>query len=165
MTKEIEPLVPLLPLRGMLVFPTMVLHLDVGREQSVQALEQAMLTDNFIFLTTQKDVSVDLPEQEDIYEMGTLTKVKQMLKLPNGTIRVLVEGISRAKLVSFINKDTYLAAGLELFEDEVEIDVEIQALMRTMLEYFEQYIKLSKKYLQKHLLLLRISKSRVAWLT
>ncbi|WP_445661545.1 endopeptidase La [Bacillus sp. FSL K6-3431] len=129
----------------MLVFPTMVLHLDVGREQSVQALEQAMLTDNFIFLTTQKDVSVDLPEQEDIYEMGTLTKVKQMLKLPNGTIRVLVEGISRAKLVSFINKDTYLAAGLELFEDEVEIDVEIQALMRTMLEYFEQYIKLSKK--------------------
>ncbi|MEK3890558.1 endopeptidase La [Bacillus sp. FSL K6-3431] len=145
MTKEIEPLVPLLPLRGMLVFPTMVLHLDVGREQSVQALEQAMLTDNFIFLTTQKDVSVDLPEQEDIYEMGTLTKVKQMLKLPNGTIRVLVEGISRAKLVSFINKDTYLAAGLELFEDEVEIDVEIQALMRTMLEYFEQYIKLSKK--------------------
>ncbi|MEC2325358.1 endopeptidase La [Lederbergia lenta] len=129
----------------MLVFPTMVLHLDVGRDQSVQALEQAMLTDNFIFLTTQKDVSVDLPEQEDIYEMGTLTKVKQMLKLPNGTIRVLVEGISRAKLQSFINKDTYLAATLELLEDEVEIDVEIQALMRTMLEYFEQYIKLSKK--------------------
>ncbi|CAM3933301.1 class III heat-shock ATP-dependent Lon protease [Lederbergia lenta] len=145
MTKEIEPHVPLLPLRGMLVFPTMVLHLDVGRDQSVQALEQAMLTDNFIFLTTQKDVSVDLPEQEDIYEMGTLTKVKQMLKLPNGTIRVLVEGISRAKLQSFINKDTYLAATLELLEDEVEIDVEIQALMRTMLEYFEQYIKLSKK--------------------
>lgn len=145
LTKEIEPHVPLLPLRGMLVFPTMVLHLDVGRDQSVQALEQAMLTDNFIFLTTQKDVSVDLPEQEDIYEMGTLTKVKQMLKLPNGTIRVLVEGISRAKLQSFINKDTYLAATLELLEDEVEIDVEIQALMRTMLEYFEQYIKLSKK--------------------
>lgn len=129
----------------MLVFPTMVLHLDVGREQSVQALEQAMLSDHLIFLTTQKDVSIDLPTQEDLYEMGTLTKVKQMLKLPNGTIRVLVEGLSRAKLKHIADERSYLAASLELFEDDEDIDVEIQALMRTMLEYFEQYIKLSKK--------------------
>ena len=112
MTEQIEPIVPLLPLRGMLVFPTMVLHLDVGREQSVQALEQAMLADHLIFLTTQKDVSVDNPGIDDIFEMGTLTKVKQMLKLPNGTIRVLVEGLSRAKLRKLIDEDTYLAANL-----------------------------------------------------
>ncbi|MBS4222604.1 endopeptidase La [Bacillus sp. FJAT-49682] len=145
MTKQTEPLVPLLPLRGMLVYPTMVLHLDVGREQSVQALEQSMLADQLIFLTTQKDVSIDEPGEEDIYEMGTLTKVKQMLKLPNGTIRVLVEGLTRGKLTTLKNEGTYLSAELELFEDEEEKDVEVQALMRTMLEYFEQYIKLSKK--------------------
>ncbi|MCR2820570.1 endopeptidase La [Lederbergia panacisoli] len=145
MKKQTEPLVPLLPLRGMLVYPTMVLHLDVGRAQSVQALEQAMLNDHLIFLATQKDVSIDEPEEDDIYKMGTLTKVKQMLKLPNGTIRVLVEGLTRAKFTSLSNQGTYYAATLELFDNEIEPDIEIQALMRTMLEYFEQYIKLSKK--------------------
>ncbi len=145
MTKQKEAFVPLLPLRGMLVFPTMVLHLDVGREQSVQALEQAMLTDHLIFLTTQKDTAIDEPGEEDIYRVGTLTKVKQMLKLPNGTIRVLVEGLSRAKMKNYIVKDDFAAATLELFEDDTEKDVEVQALMRTMLQYFEQYIKLSKK--------------------
>ncbi|WP_407658006.1 endopeptidase La [Lederbergia citri] len=129
----------------MLVYPTMVLHLDVGRAQSVQALEQAMMNDHLIFLVTQKDVAIDEPEEDDIYKMGTLTKVKQMLKLPNGTIRVLVEGLTRARFTSLSNQGTYLAASLELFEDEIEKDIEIQALMRTMLEYFEQYIKLSKK--------------------
>ncbi|MCJ8007011.1 ATP-dependent Lon protease [Lederbergia wuyishanensis] len=145
MKKQKEPLVPLLPLRGMLVYPTMVLHLDVGRAQSVQALEQAMMNDHLIFLATQKDVAIDEPTEEDIYKMGTLTKVKQMLKLPNGTIRVLVEGLTRARFATIINQGTYLAAELELFEDDVEKDIEVQALMRTMLEYFEQYIKLSKK--------------------
>ncbi|MFB9829788.1 endopeptidase La [Lederbergia wuyishanensis] len=129
----------------MLVYPTMVLHLDVGRAQSVQALEQAMMNDHLIFLATQKDVAIDEPTEEDIYKMGTLTKVKQMLKLPNGTIRVLVEGLTRARFATIINQGTYLAAELELFEDDVEKDIEVQALMRTMLEYFEQYIKLSKK--------------------
>src|SRR5690606_33124559 len=142
---EIRTEVPLLPLRGMLVFPTMVLHLDVGRDQSVQALEQAMLNDSIVFLSTQKDIAVDEPGLDDIYEMGTLTKVKQMLKLPNGTIRVLVEGLTRARFTTLSNQGTYLAASLELFEDGIDKDIEVQALMRTMLEYFEQYIKLSKK--------------------
>ncbi|MBS4199839.1 endopeptidase La [Bacillus sp. FJAT-49732] len=145
MKKQTEPLVPLLPLRGMLVYPTMVLHLDVGRAQSVQALEQAMMNDHLIFLATQKDVAIDEPVEDDLYKMGTLTKVKQMLKLPNGTIRVLVEGLTRARFTSLSNQGTYLSAKLELFEDENEKDIEVQALMRTMLEYFEQYIKLSKK--------------------
>ncbi|MCJ7839883.1 endopeptidase La [Lederbergia sp. NSJ-179] len=145
MKNKREPLVPLLPLRGMLVFPTMVLHLDVGRDRSVQALEQAMLNDHLIFLTTQKDISIEAPEDGDLYEMGTLTKVKQMLKLPNGTIRVLVEGLSRAKIKKIVDQGLYFAVDLEQYNEEINQDIEIQALKRTMLEYFEQYIKLSKK--------------------
>src|SRR6478752_8676782 len=102
-----ETLVPLLPLRGLLVYPTMVLHLDVGREKSVQALEKAMVDDHLIFLTTQKDVSIDEPSEEDLYKLGTLTKVKQMLKLPNGTIRVLVEGLKRAEIVTFQDENEF----------------------------------------------------------
>jgi ATP-dependent Lon protease len=145
LAKMNELLVPLLPLRGLLVYPTMVLHLDVGRERSVQALEKAMVEDHLIFLTTQKDVSIDDPAEEDLYRIGTLTKVKQMLKLPNGTIRVLVEGLKRAEIVSFQDGEDYYSVKIITFEDPITKDVEDQALMRTMLDYFEQYIKLSKK--------------------
>ncbi len=134
-----------MPLRGLLVFPTMVLHLDVGRERSVQALEKAMVKDHLIFLTTQKDVGIDDPSEEDLYHFGTLTKVKQMLKLPNGTIRVLVEGLKRAEIVSFHDEDDYYLVQINTYEDRADKDIEDQALMRTMLDYFEQYIKLSKK--------------------
>ncbi|MCA1031952.1 endopeptidase La [Bacillus timonensis] len=145
MKNKKEIIVPLLPLRGLLVYPTMVLHLDVGREKSVQALEKAMVEDHLIFLTTQKDVSIDDPIEEDIYGMGTLTLVKQMLKLPNGTIRVLVEGLKRAEIQELYEDDTHLSAKVVSFDDDETKDVETQALTRTMLEYFEQYIKLSKK--------------------
>ncbi len=137
--------VPLLPLRGLLVYPTMVLHLDVGREKSIQALEKAMVDDHLIFLTTQKDVSIDEPTEDELYRMGTLTKVKQMLKLPNGTIRVLVEGLKRAEIIELFDDEGYFSASLNTYEDRDSKDVEDEALMRTMLEYFEQYIKLSKK--------------------
>ena len=140
-----ETIVPLLPLRGLLVYPTMVLHLDVGRDKSVQALEKAMVDNHIIFLTTQKDLSIDVPVEEDLYHMGTLTKVKQMLKLPNGTIRVLIEGLQRAEIIEFIDEPDYFSVRLKTYEDIKEIDTEDQALMRTMLEYFEQYIKISKK--------------------
>ncbi|MDE3839803.1 endopeptidase La [Bacillus methanolicus] len=140
-----EIIVPLLPLRGVLVYPTMVLHLDVGREKSVQALEKAMVDDHLIFLTTQKDISIDDPTEEDVFHMGTLTKVKQMLKLPNGTIRVLVEGLKRAEVISFFDEVDYYLVSLRTYEDRETKDAEDQALMRTMLDYFEQYIKMSKK--------------------
>lgn len=140
-----EIIVPLLPLRGLLVYPTMVLHLDVGRDKSVQALEKAMVDNHLIFLTTQKDLSVDMPIEDDLYQMGTLTKVKQMLKLPNGTIRVLVEGLKRAEIMEFLDEPDYFLVRLKTYEDRNTIDSEDQALMRTMLEYFEQYIKISKK--------------------
>jgi ATP-dependent Lon protease len=145
MTKTKELIVPLLPLRGLLVYPSMVLHLDVGRERSVHALEKAMVDDHLIFLTTQKDVSIDEPTEEDLYHMGTLTRVKQMLKLPNGTIRVLVEGLKRAEIVKLRDEEDHYIASLKTYEDIYTRDAEEQALMRTMLEHFEQYIKMSKK--------------------
>ena len=145
MTNNNEIIVPLLPLRGLIVYPTMVLHLDVGREKSIQALEKAMVDDHLIFLTTQKETSTAEPGEDDVYKMGTLTKVKQMLKLPNGTIRVLVEGLKRAEVVSFIDEDTYMAAELRAYEDSAEKDAEHQALMRTLLDSFQKYIKMTKK--------------------
>jgi len=145
MTNNNDIIVPLLPLRGLIVYPTMVLHLDVGREKSIQALEKAMVDDHQIFLTTQKETSTAEPGEEDVYKMGTLTKVKQMLKLPNGTIRVLVEGLKRAEVVSFIDEDTYMAAELKVYDDSDEKDAEHQALMRTLLDSFQKYIKMTKK--------------------
>ena len=145
MTEQQKMIVPLLPLRGLLVYPTTVLHLDVGRDKSVQALEKAMMNDNLIFLSAQRDVTVDEPTEEEIFEMGTLTRVKQMLKLPNGTIRVLVEGLKRAEIKSFIDTDPYYSVEIIVYENDTEKDTEDEALMRMALDLFEQYIKLSKK--------------------
>lgn len=136
---------PLLPLRGLLVYPTMVLHLDVGREKSIQALEKVMLDDQMIFLSTQKEVSIEDPAEEEIYNVGTLSKVNQMLKLPNGTIRVLVEGIQRGKITSFMDEKTHVEVEIELTDDVEEKEAETEALMRAVLAQFEQYINLSKK--------------------
>ncbi|MEY9091447.1 endopeptidase La [Paenibacillus sp. RC84] len=136
---------PLLPLRGLLVYPSMVLHLDVGREKSVKALEKAMIEDSMILLCSQAEVNIEEPAKEDIYRVGTISKVRQMLKLPNGTIRVLVEGVVRAEIVEYIaNDEFYEVNAKELPEEEVN-DAEIDALMRTVLNQFEHYITLSKK--------------------
>ncbi|EZP76360.1 ATP-dependent protease La [Parageobacillus genomosp. 1] len=143
--KKKELVVPLLPLRGLLVFPTMVLHLDVGREKSVKALEQAMVEDHIILLTSQKDVSIDEPDMDDLYKMGTLARVKQLLKLPNGTFRVLVEGMARAFITEVVSEEPYFVVKVEKFVDRSTKDLEDEALKRTMLEYFEQYINLSKR--------------------
>ncbi|OLP66120.1 Lon protease 1 [Bacillus pumilus] len=145
MADEINKNVPLLPLRGLLVYPTMVLHLDVGREKSVQALEQAMMNDHMIFLATQREISIDEPGEEEIFKVGTYTKIKQMLKLPNGTIRVLVEGLNRAQIESYEELEDYTSVDIkELTEAELK-DAEAEALMRTLLDHFDQYIKISKK--------------------
>ncbi|WP_242248691.1 endopeptidase La [Bacillus cereus group sp. BfR-BA-01523] len=140
-----ERIVPLLPLRGILVYPTMVLHLDVGRDKSIQALEQAAMDENIIFLAMQKEMNIDDPKEDDIYSVGTVAKVKQMLKLPNGTLRVLVEGLHRAEVVEFIEEENIVQVSIKTVTEEVEDDLEEKALMRTLLEHFEQYIKVSKK--------------------
>ncbi|HEY2495394.1 MAG TPA: endopeptidase La [Paenibacillus sp.] len=136
---------PLLPLRGLLVYPSMVLHLDVGREKSVKALEKAMVEDSLILLCSQSEVNIEEPAQEDIFRIGTVANVRQMLKLPNGTIRVLVEGMERAEILHYTdNEEYYEVVAMELPEQETD-DPEVDALMRTVLTQFEHYINLSKK--------------------
>jgi len=144
MSKTIEN-IPLLPLRGLLVYPSMVLHIDVGRARSVAALEHAMLNDNQIFLATQKDLRVEQPKEDELYSIGTLVNVKQMLKLPNGTLRILVEGISRAKMGNYQEQKDFTTVDLEIHEDDKNKDAEIEALMRTLVSYFEKYAKSSNK--------------------
>ncbi|WP_409370217.1 endopeptidase La [Lysinibacillus sp. 38-6] len=137
--------VPLLPLRGLLVYPSMVLHIDVGRNRSVAALEHAMLEDQLILLVTQKEMHDEQPEEQDLYPVGTMAYVKQMLKLPNGTLRILVEGVARATWTNYQAFDKYTVVDIDVKEDKVEKDVETQALMRTLLTYFERYAKSSNK--------------------
>lgn len=144
-TTDREREIPLLPLRGLLVFPSMVLHLDVGREKSVKALEKAMVEDNLILLATQEEVHLEEPTKEQIYKVGTLARIKQMLKLPNGTIRVLVEGLKRAQVNQFVKEDEFFEVHITILDEIVDDLTEVEALMRSVLKAFEQYIKLSKK--------------------
>ncbi|MGK7377917.1 endopeptidase La [Planococcus sp. 1R117A] len=143
--RKVSKRVPLLPLRGLLVFPTMVLHIDVGRERSVAALEQALLEDNIVFLATQKEMSIEQPEKDDLQKIGTLAYVKQMLKLPNGTIRVLVEGLERGQWKNYEEDENFTVVEVTSFPDETERTAEQDALMRMLLEHFEKYAKASKK--------------------
>ncbi|HHU30950.1 MAG TPA: endopeptidase La [Firmicutes bacterium] len=138
-------ILPLLPLRGVIVFPNMVMHLDVGRERSVNALEQAMMEDNKILLVSQKEARIDEPAPEDLYTMGTIAQIKQLLKLPGGTIRVLVEGLARARINKYLSNDPFFKVEVEEIEEVEKKSVEVEALMRSVIYQFEQYIKLSKK--------------------
>jgi len=136
---------PLLPLRGMIVFPYMVVPLDVGRDKSISALEEAMINERFIVLAAQRQAKISEPDEEDIYEMGTLAEIKQLLKLPDGTIRVLVEGLHRIRVVSYLQSEPHYRVVVGSVEEINEKDNETEALMRSALYQFEQLIKLSKK--------------------
>ncbi|SHN85702.1 endopeptidase La [Desulfitobacterium chlororespirans] len=150
MSKERE--LPLLPLRGILVFPYMVIHLDVGRERSMAAIEQAMMDERLILLSAQKETEIDSPDPDDIHTIGTLAEIKQLLKLPGGTMRVLVEGKSRGKILEFITDEPYFKVRVEEAEEGVkEITPEIDALTHGVVHQFEEYAKLSKKVPQETL--------------
>ncbi len=136
---------PLLPLRDVVVFPHMVIPLFVGREKSVKALDNAMKSDRLIVLATQRDAHVSVPGKDDLYEVGTIAEILQLLKLPDGTIKVLVEGIARVYLSNFISNDETTAVSIRDIEREVEGGADAQALKKTLLETFEKYIKLNKK--------------------
>ncbi len=138
---------PLLPLRGLTIFPYMVLHFDVGRQKSIAALEEAMVSDQEIFLVTQIDAKMDDPDTADLCEVGTIAKIKQLLKLPGDTIRVLVEGIGRGRILEYSKLEPYFEAEI-LIPDEgadSETELELEALSRSILNIFEEYIKLSNK--------------------
>jgi len=142
-----KQVLPLLPLRGLTVFPYMILHFDVGREKSIKALEEAMINNQLIFLVAQKDAQNDAPTKDDIYNVGTISKVKQLLKLPGNTIRVLVEGINRAEICEFTQTEPFFMA--EVMEKIITPDninkTEVEALKREVTSTFEQYVKLSNK--------------------
>ena len=140
-----EGLLPLLPLRDVVVYPHLVIPLFVGRPKSVKALELASEGNKQIFLIAQKSAGKDDPVASDLYEIGTIATVLQMLKLPDGTVKVLVEGVHRAKVVKFVETEDCLAVEVKQVEDALENNNEIQALMRTVFEQFDQYVKLNKK--------------------
>ncbi len=136
---------PVLPLRDIVVFPHMIVPLFVGRDKSVAALESAMAADKEIFLVAQLDPAQDDPQRDDLYDMGVVATILQLLKLPDGTVRVLVEGKARANLKTLSGAGEHLTAEVERIDEELENSVEIQALMRSVVDQFEAYSKLNRK--------------------
>lgn len=136
---------PLLPLRDIVVFPHMIVPLFVGREKSIAALEEVMNTDRQILLFTQKNATDDDPSPESLYEIGAIASVLQLLKLPDGTVKVLVEGVARARVQRFTDREDYFEAYAEIIEDEEDDPIEVEALARSVVSEFEGYVKLNKK--------------------
>ncbi len=140
-----QQLVPLLPLRDVVVFPHTVMPLFVGRKSSVNAITQAMGTNKFIFLVAQKDEKTSDPINTELHTVGTLATILQMLKLPDGTIKVLVEGVKRAEIKEFVEAEGYTEVKVNELSLKAGKEVEVEAMMRLALENFEKYIKLNKK--------------------
>ena len=138
-------LYPVLPLRDIVVFPHMIVPLFVGREKSIRALEEVMRSEKQILLVTQKNASDDNPETSEIFDTGTLATVLQLLKLPDGTVKVLVEGQSRAHAKRYTEREDYFEADIVALEDDAGDEVEVEALARSVVNEFENYVKLNKK--------------------
>jgi ATP-dependent Lon protease len=136
---------PVLPLRDIVVFPHMIVPLFVGREKSIKALEEVMRSDTFILLATQKNASDDDPKTDSIYETGTLASVLQLLKLPDGTVKVLVEGATRARVLKYTDRADYYEADATVIVDDIGERVEAEAMARSVVNEFEGYVKLNKK--------------------
>ncbi|MEA4922246.1 MAG: endopeptidase La [Eubacteriaceae bacterium] len=145
--EEGKLILPMIPLRGLTIFPNMVLHFDIGREKSINALEKAMIKNQHIFLATQKDETTDLPTVNDFYHIGTIARIKQMLKLPGDSIRVLVEGISRGEIDEMLMEVPYFKCTVtEIEEDEPEnVSSKTEALMRSVLSIFDEYLAVNQK--------------------
>ncbi|MBU3732631.1 MAG: endopeptidase La, partial [Beijerinckiaceae bacterium] len=136
---------PVLPLRDIVVFPHMIVPLFVGREKSIKALEEVVKSEKLILLATQKNASDDDPATDAIYNIGTLASVLQLLKLPDGTVKVLVEGVGRAKVTEYVRADEFYEATAEMVADTIPNEVEAEALSRSVVSEFENYVKLNKK--------------------
>jgi len=144
-TESAAELYPVLPLRDIVVFPYMIVPLFVGREKSIAALEEVMRTDKQILLVAQKNASDDEPTADGIYDMGTLASVLQLLKLPDGTVKVLVEGTRRANIIRYTDNENYFEAETEPVQETLGAEDEIEALARSVVSQFESYVKLNKK--------------------
>lgn len=145
---KIDHELPLIPLRGLAIFPYMILNFDIGREMSLKALDQAMLEDELVFLTSQIEAEIDDPTTEDFYHVGTICKVKQVIKLPGDTVRVLVEGVSRGKVKEIGEEDGYFKATVEeiIYDQEnAEVDIEVEAFVRNVFDAFEEYINIGNR--------------------
>ena len=138
-------LYPVLPLRDIVVFPHMIVPLFVGREKSVRALEEVMKNDKQILLVTQRDASDDDPTPDEIFSVGTVGTVLQLLKLPDGTVKVLVEGGARAKVEKYTRVEDYFEALAVLMGEDESDKSEVEALARSVTSHFENYVKLNKK--------------------
>jgi ATP-dependent Lon protease len=136
---------PLLPLRDVVVFPHMVIPLFVGRPKSIKALETAMEAGKSIVLVAQKSAAKDEPAPEDMYRIGSVANILQMLKLPDGTVKVLVEGSQRARIHEIIDAGTHYTVTAEPVPSDAAPDNEVEAMRRTMIQQFDQYVKLNKK--------------------
>lgn len=136
---------PLLPLRDLIIFPHMMMPLFVGREKSINALEDAMSKQTDIILAAQKDAKTNNPEEKDIYSIGTVGSIIQLLRLPDGTVKVLVEGKRRARIKGFVPNDGFFVVNCEVIEEEVENPTEASALVRSVKSTFETYVKLNKR--------------------
>ena len=146
MTDQATNALPVLPLRDVVVYPHMVIPLFVGREKSINALDTAMQEDKRILLVAQKNAEIDDPSVDDIHEIGTLSTILQLLKLPDGTVKVLVEGAERVRVTSYEDTDAFFTAHVEvLSNDHDEDDRELDVLTRSLLAMFDQYVKLNKK--------------------
>jgi ATP-dependent Lon protease len=145
MVEAMQKIIPVLPLRDIVVFPNMVVPLFVGREKSVKALEHVAKDDNYIFLATQKDGAQDDPSLNEIYEIGTVATILQLLRLPDGTVKVLVEGKFRAKIVEHVSQTDFYQATVEQVKEITQDTPELKALMRSSVSHFEEYVKLNKK--------------------
>lgn len=141
--KEDKLILPLIPLRGLTVFPNMVIYFDVGRKKSIEAVEKAMAGDQKIFLAAQKDIEIDNPSEDDIFNIGTICEIKQIVKMPKDTIRVLVEGIERAKMDKFFDKEELLEASIEKIGIDNEVDHEIEALSRKLKDDFFEFLDIT----------------------
>ena len=142
----VEKNIPVLPLRDIVVFPHMVVPLFVGRDKSVKALEKVMAGDKRIMLITQKRAAVDDPKKDDLFDFGTVANVLQLLKLPDGTVKVLVEGMQRASINMFTDMNTHLESSIDLIEENVDsTDKKLRALSKSITELFDKYVNLNKK--------------------
>jgi len=137
--------IPILPLRDVVVYPHMVIPLFVGREKSIQALEAAMDNDKQILLVAQKSAAQDEPTQEDLYKIGTVSSILQLLKLPDGTVKVLVEGNKRARIINYLGQEEYFTAQIKELDEDVVDERESEVLVRSLTTQFDQYVKLNKK--------------------